>query len=359
MDGWSVPDEERRKKFALDADKPGFLAAFAGRFQAEPSPLFAPFNLRRAETLAALGATSLDFHARTRLVVGLGLPNPIETGFLLDRLTGCPCIPGSTVKGLLRAAARLVAAGDLEEAGEEAQSFWSGENLTRIFGPEIEAGIDPRRGEVIFYDAFPLSWPRLTVEVLTPHQTKYYEDKGPPADWNKPVPVPFLAVEKGTGYRFWLGPGRRGRERWGTDLTQLSALLGLALDGLGIGGKKAAGFGVFGEEKPSQAASVPAPRPRPLDTARASGSSQPVPASSAEAKEWKDVELRWHKGSPAAFHGQEVATFAPEALKDDLLKVLKTLKKKKIRVLGTVRVKKFLGNELRIVAVLSWKEAGK
>jgi CRISPR type III-B/RAMP module RAMP protein Cmr6 len=339
MDQWSVP--------AMEADKPAFLKDFVARFQKEPSPLFARFHLRRAETLAALGAVSVDFYTQARLVVGLGLPNPIETAFLLDRLTGCPCLPGSSVKGLLRAAARLAAAGDLEELGEGARVFWSGGNLTRIFGPEIEAGVDPRLGEVIFYDAFPLTWPRLAVDVLTPHQSKYYQGEGVPADWNKPVPVPFLAVEKGTAYRFWMGPGGQGRESWETDLAQLRSLLGLALDVLGIGGKKAAGYGLFGTEKPSEPAKTPQLQ-----------SHAPPRQAPEEAKGWKEVELGWHNGSPAAFRGKDVATCRQEDLPPELLQALKA-PKKKTKLLGTVEVRRFLGKEHRIVSVASWRRVDK
>ncbi|HEY2740164.1 MAG TPA: type III-B CRISPR module RAMP protein Cmr6, partial [Thermoanaerobaculia bacterium] len=181
-----------------------------------------------------------------------------------------------------------------------------------------------------------------------PHQSKYYQGEGVPADWNKPVPVPFLTVEKGTAYRFWLGPGDRARTSWPADLDQLRSLLTVALDLLGIGGKKAAGYGVFGTQKPA----LPA-----------AGSSQagaaPSPNTATGTKEWKDVELRWHRGAPAAFRGNDTATGSEDVLPVDLLEALKSLKKKKGKLVGTVEVRKFLGTEWRIVAVTGWRLSDK
>ena len=87
-----------------DEDKAGFLDAFRRRFsQPAGHEHFAPFLARRRRAFDRLGARAVELTTTSRLVVGLGLPHPVETGFLLDRLTGCPYLPASSVKGLLRA----------------------------------------------------------------------------------------------------------------------------------------------------------------------------------------------------------------------------------------------------------------
>lgn len=55
--------------------------------------------------LANLGYTTASdvFQVSWRLVVGLGLPSPLETGIVLHHVYGVPVIPGSALKGLTRA----------------------------------------------------------------------------------------------------------------------------------------------------------------------------------------------------------------------------------------------------------------
>lgn len=247
MDGYASKQGERERSKERDAltiapgAKEEFLSAFARRFNSAQPPDFEKFLVRRAAVAEALGARSVQRTTGSRLAIGLGLPHPTETGFLFDRLTGCPYLPGSSVKGLLRAAARLVREGELE--GD--RDFWSSA-LKRIFGPEIEPGTMPRKGETIFYDAYPAEWPRLEVDVLTPHYGDSYRDVAvPPADWQNPVPVPFLTIAAGASFRFFLGAGK-------DDFPKLETLLGTALDWLGIGAKKSAGYGVFETSGDSQ-----------------------------------------------------------------------------------------------------------
>ena len=234
-------------------DKENFLREFSVAFREDGASHFASFLERREAALSSLGVEPIPFTSQTRLVVGLGLPSPLETGFLLDRLTGCPYLPGSSVKGLLRAAARLVRQGEL--AGEK--SFWD-IHFERIFGPEITPGATPKTGSAIFYDALPARWPKLEVDVLTPHYGKYYREGVVPGDWDNPVPVPFLAVAAGTTFRFSI-------QAASPDFKSLKQLLGIAFDWLGIGAKKSAGYGTFGAEVTVAEAEpiIPTAQPRP------------------------------------------------------------------------------------------------
>ena len=233
--------------------KQGFLAAFCSHFQDSAArKAFEALRARRERALLALGAEALDVTCQTRLVVGLGLPSALETGFLFDRLTGCPYLPGSSVKGLARAAAESIEGGEIG-----AEQSVSRQDIDRLFGPVAGAESGPGQGAVTFFDAFPIEWPRLEVDVLTPHHREYYEGgvSEPPADWNDPVPVAFLTVAAGTRYRLRVAavPGRSGEG----DLERALSLLRLGLDWLGIGGKRSSGYGLLSGE------SFVAPRPAP------------------------------------------------------------------------------------------------
>lgn len=217
---------------------------------------YADRQMRRRRTLARMGVCTVRAVSTQPLVLGLGLPHATEAGFLLDSLTGVPYIPGSSVKGLLRAAARLVIAEELAvEAHPKSRAYWS-DNLHRVFGPEIDGSLTPAQGAATVFDAFPEGWPSLTVDILTPHYGPYYGDPAvPPGDWHSPVPVPFLAIAPGTPFFFSFGQSSQ-RNLNHRDCLAIATLLGTALDWLGIGGKtRSQGYGTFelgekGEQEP-------------------------------------------------------------------------------------------------------------
>jgi CRISPR-associated protein Cmr6 len=233
VDRWTHRSREKS-----EVDKPAFFAAFVKEYKGFPG--YTAFRARRAAAFERLGAKRTTLHTAARLVVGLGLPHPTETGFLFDRLTGCPYLPGSTVKGLLRATATI--------AASARSPFWTAAEVDRIFGPVIGGEATPATGSVVFYDAFPTAWPVLEVDVLTPHYPSYYRSGEIPGDWDNPNPVPFLTIRAGEAFDFWFSP--RNEERWAEDHRQLERLLVLALDWLGVGAKKASGYGYFEKRTP-------------------------------------------------------------------------------------------------------------
>lgn len=324
-----------------EGSKQTFLNDFVGSFQFRKGR-YDEVLARRVETLHAQGAHQIKLFARSRLVIGLGLPSPIETGFLLDRRTGAPYLPGSTVKGLARATATLVKDGEL---ASEALAFWC-EHHRRVFGPASGDGI-PARGEVQFFDAFPATWPNLEVDILTPHHQGYYaETEAVAADWDEPVPVPFLTVAPRTEFLFFIG----GNEE---DTRQVKALLSLGLEWLGIGGKKSAGYGVF-EPPPSQALVVrQAPRPtasaphqtRQQFEALPSRKAAPPPKQHGDTF-WKAARLEMEGRTLVAIHGKKRAL----GEREQLPKAFREALVKGKPVLLDVLVRRSLGNELRIVS---------
>ena len=166
-----------------------------------------------------------------RFVVGLGGASVLETGITLHRLYGIPIIPGSALKGLARAYAETV-------EGKEAND----PNVVAVFG-KPPRGTPLESGEIIFFDAIPITLPRFKLDVMTPHFPKYYQGNNPPADWQDPNPIYFLTVQD---TRFLFAVAARRAEGKGYINSALNWLKqGLAT--LGIGAKTAAGYGYFEE----------------------------------------------------------------------------------------------------------------
>jgi|GEM_PF-4386916 len=264
FDRWTESWEVIKAQENVTEGRQHFLTAFAERHE-PPKPPPEGFEARierRLQVLEDLGARVLPARSETRLVMGLGLAHPTETGFLLDRLTGSPYLPATSVKGLLRSAARWVADGELAVPGIDTEddpvTFWR-EHRERLFGPANVPGVTAAQGELTVYDAFPERWPRLEVDVLTPHYRGYYGDSNdgtvPPADWDDPVPVPFLTVAPGASFVFAFGARGTATEN---DLDRVETLLRVALRELGIGAKTSSGYGlvqVLGEDPAAEAAS--------------------------------------------------------------------------------------------------------
>src|SRR5687767_14012945 len=68
--------------------KEAFLQDFCGEYGQRRDRHFDDLVARRSTALEKAGAKAVDMTTHTRLVIGLGLPLPIETGFLFDRLSG-------------------------------------------------------------------------------------------------------------------------------------------------------------------------------------------------------------------------------------------------------------------------------
>jgi CRISPR-associated protein Cmr6 len=323
-----------------------------------PVDLLRPFLARRSRALSGRpGDHHIELISQTRVVVGLGLPQPIETGFLLDRLTGCPYLPGSSVKGVLRAAARRVAAGELTLKGDPGTDIgFFRENLDRLFGPALGGNADAAKGELVFFDAFPTRWPTLEVDVLTPHQGDYYVggSDSVPGDWHDPVPVPFLTVAPGTCFVFHFRC--RNLLTAETDLSVVERLLRGALDELGIGGKTGAGYGFFGTEAP--------PKPHLVEQP-GSGPRQVPPGTQQRREErprkaakppkvidtlWKGQTIELVRGVPTAYRGKQTAQGRLDEVEPDLRKVLRA----RNRIHADLRAVTGVGGSLRITSIESW-----
>ena len=332
---------DRERDWKLGEDKKKFMEgirAFDGG-QRE----FAKLMQRRRAALASpeVKAVCHRVTSTSRLVCGMGLPHPAETSLLLDRLTGAPYLPGSSVKGMLRGAARLAAKGEFPKdmvSGIDAE-FWKS-NLDRIFGPEVDRDSTPAKGEMVFYDALPESWSKLEMDVLTPHYGPYYgPEQAVPGDWHNPVPVHFLAVKSRTTFLFWYRGLASDDTMRKSDEAAVARLLPVALDWLGIGGKKSSGYGWFSADpedfsnanspmaSPAALQHAPARTPaRQSMEVQSKPQSAPIspPPAPVKTKSWKDCKVGYFQGTLCVFRGERQVAYdsgvLAQALKDNKLK---------------------------------------
>lgn len=196
----------------------------------------------------------------SRLRIGMSAANALETGLALHHTYGVPYLPGSALKGCARAWA--------EESGMEPAYLDAlfGASPTRggafkkvavsaidsIENPQSAEGFFGEAGCVVFHDALwipPESnsagsqerttpWP-VVREVVTPHQFRYYSSSDhavSPDDMEDPVPVPQLAAQG----EFYLVV--EGDPAWAQAGLRI---LRRALETIGLGGRRVAGYGLF------------------------------------------------------------------------------------------------------------------
>lgn len=190
---------------------------------------------RPVETVEAVTAT--------RLLMGMGYNNALEVGLTIHQPGGFPYLPGSSVKGVCRSWIEEVMAPD--PSNENALTKHR-QRLLRLFGSaskdERAEARTMQTGCVCFLDAVPVVFPKLDVDLMTPHFGDWYMDGEAPGDWHSPTIIPFLAVAPEVTFRFHL-VGRPGAAA--DDVRDAREALEYALTELGIGAKTAAGYGYF------------------------------------------------------------------------------------------------------------------
>jgi len=202
-------------------------------------------HTERIQKLAEnLGGAARVFSSLYRFASGLGREHPIENGFVWHHTLGTPFLPGSSVKGMVRAYL----------------TTWTETNpaeIKRIFGPSVwkdeqKCWHDTEHsvGTVVFLDAIPTAPVPLKADVMTPHYDPYYQKGEVPGDWHSPIPIPFLTVGEGAKFLFTVLPRTR-KEQHVTDCNQVMKWLEEALQETGAGAKTAVGYGRFKVASPS------------------------------------------------------------------------------------------------------------
>ena len=187
---------------------------------------------------ASQGGQARIYQCTAPFVTGMGNAHPLENGFTWHPTLGMPYLPGSAVKGLVRAVVELAYQGEDKPA-----------LLKRWFGTEDKDNVPEASGSFIFLDALPVAPCALVPEVMTPHMGKWYEKGGKtptakdtqPGDWHSPVPVGYLTA-RDLHLQFAVMP-RQGGDAEALELVWQA--LDYALQWLGAGGKTAQGFGAM------------------------------------------------------------------------------------------------------------------
>ncbi len=219
-------EADQRKSPMLNPTRDGFL-----ELQVE-SKLIRGLKERLEKTLLIYAhSDSFLTSPEWRFVIGLGGASVLETSMTLHRLYGIPIIPGSALKGVARAYAETV----LTKPADDPE-------VVAIFGkPPQNTPLEA--GNIIFFDAIPVTAPKFKLDIMNPHYPKYYQGDQPPADWQNPTPIYFLTVEQ---TQFLFAVAARREEGKGYVSTALEWLK-KGLTELGVGAKTAAGYGYFEE----------------------------------------------------------------------------------------------------------------
>lgn len=310
----------------------------------------------------------LETEAIAPFATGLGNEHPLENGFAFLNPYGLPYLAGSGVKGVLRQAARELASGEWGDP-----KGWSEEPrftldvkrktikltmLDVLFGKQGEDGdVDHVRGSLSFWDVFPqLKGNALQVEVMTPHQTHYYQGpKGStPHESGSPNPINFLTVPPGSSFAFHiqcdlpflarLAPDLAQEDRW---KSLIEAAFEHAFLWLGFGAKTAVGYGAM--ERPGAGRA-------PLGHGPVGAAATALSNAAETSALWSGVELKFNPGNnelTATHQGRLAAVRDPESqrLRNLLPEELRTrLKKHKVLKDCVVGVEP-IGNAWRLVEI--------
>ncbi|NLX87353.1 MAG: type III-B CRISPR module RAMP protein Cmr6 [Clostridiales bacterium] len=226
------PDGDTFKLFKADRKKTEFWV--------EPNFKEVKFQAiaeRQKKSILSLGLQilTIDYIPDWRLAIGLGNASVYETSMTLHHVWGIPYLPGSSLKGLTRNWAIT------EEFNGDENAALKDPDFCKVFGSPKSSYLGEHKGEVIFFDALPVSEPTIEADIMNPHYSKYYSDYDgttPPADYFDPVPVTFLTVKEGN-FKIYIGAASSSKKY----LELAYDWLKRALREHGIGAKTAAGYG--------------------------------------------------------------------------------------------------------------------
>lgn len=188
--------------------------------------------------------------ASAPFATGLGNEHPLENGFAFLSPYGLPYLPGSGVKGVIRKAAEELMSGEWGD-----HQSWNEEIIRALFGPGEEdpsRDSNPQQGALCFWDVLPTppasiknDKALLTVEIMTPHHSGYYQDGTTPNTSESPTPISFLAVAAAAGFTFHVqcNSARLSPEQQSSWQALIEAAFTHAGKWLGFGAKTAVGYG--------------------------------------------------------------------------------------------------------------------
>ena len=240
---------------------------------------------------------TFEMQTASRLAIGLGNETILENSMTLHHIYGVPYITGSALKGIFRAyyieqclvkclpenlqkdkqiIDILIETTDakncLETDEKKAKKIsykskskeisiqnelaeYAGEDwLIRIEFARRIFGTQNNEGGLIFYDSYPLVFPKLKADIINNHFQKYYEKKQmAPGDWEQKLNInKFLTVDKGQKFFFVIGKrvGLSGKfEITDDEMDICFSAIKDCLKNKGAGAKTSVGYGYFKEGK--------------------------------------------------------------------------------------------------------------
>jgi len=237
-------DRNKSERDKAEHEKEGhwLKRVFPSRYAKSPSnltELLTEACSRQRALVEKLGGKILCLTNTDRFVTGMGREHPLENGFAWHHTLGVPYLPGSSLKGVLRAWLR-------EELGELGKDRDGNEIWVETDEIKSEFGEMGQAGRLILFDMLPTAPPHLDIDVMTPHYGPYYQDKSDdniPGDWHSPVPISFLTVAAGQSWQLGIAPASGTRSLDATTFESLVAALQKALETAGAGAKTAVGYG--------------------------------------------------------------------------------------------------------------------
>ncbi len=251
-DRWSY--DERTNRCTIGDDKKKFYKQIATDLINTSSLInksLKETKARRKALLDASGGQPFVIKTTWRFVSGLGMGHPYEAGFIWHRTLGVPYLPGSSIKGMMRAWAEQWADPKVD--------------VKDLLG-DTEKQIP---GCLIIFDALPTACPTLELDIMNPHYAPYYEHPHdpnyPPADYYSPRPIYFLAVAANQEFEFAIAHRKPKEINSDEEVKRGIALLEKALSTIGAGGKTAVGYGQFGSTSIANSNNTAIPESKTVD----------------------------------------------------------------------------------------------
>ncbi|WP_432785088.1 hypothetical protein AAEX37_02016 [Oligella sp. MSHR50489EDL] len=310
---------------------------------------------RRVKLINSLGGEIGVFTTDWHFVSGMGNSHPAENGFTWHHSLGTPYLPGSAVKGLLRAWMEVWATQEGETSAQ------GNEKIRQWFGGAADVNDQGKAGDLIFFDAIPINCPKLLLDIMTPHMGKWYESgaermdkESLPGDWHAPIPVSFLVTSDAQFLFSIASRNEAGKAYVKEAMEQLKE----ALKWLGSGAKTAAGYGhmSYDEEatlKVGKTQEELAEIDRRQKSANFSSALADAGFAAGGSQTWEDAQItKMIPGKQEIYiklpdeKGTVFKDTRPGPLSDNAKKRLKRGKPVKVRV-----EVEFLGNRIKLISL--------
>ena len=185
--------------------------------------------------------TEFPIELQDSLLCGSGLSHLTEVGMSFMNPYGIPYIPGSSIKGILRDAAQMLAYDKTDSLTHDDVNDLFG----IVGGSKEDENQVSRMGHLQFLDSFPQEFKNLLdLDILTPHHKSYFQDNGYPHDEEDPIPIPYLVVKKGAKFKLAiLHDHHNSSEQEIACSKKVQRIVEYAIEHMGFGAKTSIGYG--------------------------------------------------------------------------------------------------------------------